>query len=172
MSDSLIWTLLGHLVCIAQWAAFILVDYAYLGRGRRFRHPCVWAALLALAVLALSVLCGFGFFNIKSVVSNIIYLLVIALLFGGTAVDRMSACIINGILCLLTENTVSFVFARLHGICPGEVWHYRTCLAALVISILLVGILAARFLCRWNHCSALDPLQALLMSFSRASWCC
>ena len=165
MSDSLIWTLLGHLVCIAQWVAFILVDYAYLGRGRRFRHPCVWAALLALAVLALSVLCGFGFFNIKSVVSNIIYLLVIALLFGGTAVDRMSACIINGILCLLTENTVSFVFARLHGICPGEVWHYRTCLAALVISILLVGILAARFLCRWNHCSALDPLQALLMSF-------
>lgn len=165
MSDSLIWTLLGHLVCIAQWAAFILVDYAYLGRGRRFRHPCVWAALLALAVLALSVLCGFGFFNIKSVVSNIIYLLVIALLFGGTAVDRMSACIINGILCLLTENTVSFVFARLHGICPGEVWHYRTCLAALVISILLVGILVARFLRRWNHCSALDPLQALLMSF-------
>lgn len=165
MSDSLIWTLLGHLVCIAQWAAFILVDYAYLGRGRRFRHPCVWAALLALAVLALSVLCDFGFFNIKSVVSNIIYLLVIALLFGGTAVDRMSACIINGILCLLTENTVSFVFARLHGICPGEVWHYRTCLAALVISILLVGILVARFLCRWNHCSALDPLQALLMSF-------
>ena len=165
MSDSFIWTLLGHLVCIAQWAAFILVDYAYLGRGRRFRHPCVWAALLALAVLALSVLCGFGFFNIKSVVSNIIYLLVIALLFGGTAVDRMSACIINGILCLLTENTVSFVFARLHGICPGEVWRYRTCLAALVISILLVGILVARFLCRWNHCSALDPLQALLMSF-------
>ena len=156
MSDSLIWTLLGHLVCIAQWAAFILVDYAYLGRGRRFRHPCVWAALLALAVLTLSVLCGFGFFNIKSVVSNIIYLLVIALLFGGTAVDRMSACIINGILCLLTENTVSFVFARLHGICPGEVWRYRTCLAALVISILLVGILVARFLCRWNHCSALD----------------
>lgn len=96
MSDSFIWTLLGHLVCIAQWAAFILVDYAYLGRGRRFRHPCVWAALLALAVLTLSVLCGFGFFNIKSVVSNIIYLLVIALLFGGTAVDRMSACIING----------------------------------------------------------------------------
>ena len=80
MSDSFIWMLLGHLVCIAQWAAFILVDYAYLGRGRRFRHPCVWAALLALAVLALSVLCGFGFFNIKSVVSNIIYLLVIALL--------------------------------------------------------------------------------------------
>ena len=80
-----------------------------------------------------------AFFNIKSVVSNIIYLLVIALLFVGTAVDRMSACIINGILCLLTENTVSFVFARLHGICPGEVWHYRTCLAALVISIFAGG---------------------------------
>ncbi len=170
MSDSFIWTLLGHLVCIAQWAAFILVDYAYLGRGRRFRHPCVCAAGAGSADALGAV--RFWLFNIKSVVSNIIYLLVIALLFGGTAVDRMSACIINGILCLLTENTVSFVFARLHGICPGEVWHYRTCLAALVISILLVGILVARFLCRWNHCSALDPLQALLMSFSRASWCC
>ena len=56
MSDSLIWTMLGHLVCIAQWAAFILVDYAYLGRGRRFRHPCVWAALLALAALFAPVL--------------------------------------------------------------------------------------------------------------------
>ena len=97
--------------------------------------------------------------------ASMLQIIVIALLFGGTAVDRMSACIINGILCLLTENTVSFVFARLHGICPGEVWRYRTCLAALVISILLVGILVARFLCRWNHCSALDPLQALLMSF-------
>ena len=90
---------MGHLVCIAQWAAFILVDYAYLGRGRRFRHPCVWAALLALAVLALSVLCGFGFFNIKSVVSNIIYLLVIALLFGGTAVPAYRK---YGQLCLCT----------------------------------------------------------------------
>lgn len=91
MSDSLIWTLLGHLVCIAQWAAFILVDYAYLGRGRRFRHPCVWAALLALAVLTLSVLCGFGFFNIKSVVSNIIYLLAIVQMFNDQVVQGQAS---------------------------------------------------------------------------------
>ena len=33
MNDTLLWTLLGHLVCIAQWAAFIQVDYAYLGKN-------------------------------------------------------------------------------------------------------------------------------------------
>lgn len=157
--------MLGHLVCIAQWAAFILVDYAYLGRGKRFRHPCLLAALMALAVLDLSVRFDFGFFNAVSVVSNVIYLMAIAPLFGGTVADKMISCLINGIMCLLTENTVSFAYAWLTGICPGEVWRSRVCLAALVISMLLVGVLVARFFGRWDHRSALDPLQALVMSF-------
>lgn len=41
MNDTLLWTLLGHLVCIAQWAAFILVDYAYLGKNKKVRYPCI-----------------------------------------------------------------------------------------------------------------------------------
>lgn len=165
MSDSLIWTLLGHLVCIAQWAAFILVDYAYLGRGRRFRHPCVWAALLALAMMALSIRFDFGFFNVKSILSNVIYLLAIAPLFGGTVMDKMTACLINGVMCLLTENTVSYACAWLRGVCPSEVWRFKGCLAALVLANLLVGILVAWFIRRWTRRRALDPLQALVMSF-------
>ena len=36
--------LLGHLVCIAQWVAFVMVENAYLGTGR-LRMPVLWAAL-------------------------------------------------------------------------------------------------------------------------------
>lgn len=52
MTKEMLWLLMGHLVCIGQWAAFIMVDYAFLGRGRRFRFPCLWAALLAAVFLA------------------------------------------------------------------------------------------------------------------------
>ena len=44
MTKEMLWLLMGHLVCIGQWAAFIMVDHAFLGRGRRFRFPCLWAA--------------------------------------------------------------------------------------------------------------------------------
>ena len=157
--------MLGHLVCIAQWAAFILVDRAYLGRGRRFCHPCLLAALMALAMMALSIRFDFGFFNVKSILSNVIYLLAIAPLFGGTVMDKMTACLINGVMCLLTENTVSYACAWLRGVCPSEVWRFKGCLAALVLANLLVGILVAWFIRRWTRRRALDPLQALVMSF-------
>lgn len=39
MTKEMLWLLMGHLVCIGQWAAFIMVEYAFLGRGRRFRFP-------------------------------------------------------------------------------------------------------------------------------------
>lgn len=52
MTKEMLWLLMGHLVCIGQWAAFIMVDHAFLGRGRRFRFPCLWAALLAAVFLA------------------------------------------------------------------------------------------------------------------------
>lgn len=51
MTKEMLWLLMGHLVCIGQWAAFIMVDHAFLGRGRRFRFPCLWAALLAAVFL-------------------------------------------------------------------------------------------------------------------------
>ncbi len=52
MTKEMLWLLMGHLVCIGQWAAFIMVDHAFLGRGRRFRFPCLWAALLAISAWA------------------------------------------------------------------------------------------------------------------------
>ena len=55
MTKEMLWFLMGHLVCIGQWAAFIMVDYAFLGRGRRFRFPCLWAVLLAAVFLVASI---------------------------------------------------------------------------------------------------------------------
>lgn len=84
MTKEMLWLLMGHLVCIGQWAAFIMVDHAFLGRGRRFRFPCLWAALLAAVFLVASIRHDIGFFNVESVILNVIYLLVTVLFFGGS----------------------------------------------------------------------------------------
>lgn len=90
MNDTLLWTLLGHLVCIAQWAAFILVDYAYLGKNKKVRYPCIWAAVLAACVLFVSIRWDLGFFNTASIATNVVYLLLASLLFGGTPNQKLT----------------------------------------------------------------------------------
>ena len=143
MTKEMLWFLMGHLVCIGQWAAFIMVDHAFLGRGRRFRFPCLWAALLAAVFLAASIRHDIGFFNIGSVILNVIYLLVTVLFFGGSWNQKLSACLVNGIMCLLTENTVSYTFAWCKHIPVREVWRYRSCLFLLVAAVVGAGLLAA-----------------------------
>ena len=165
MTKEMLWLLMGHLVCIGQWAAFIMVDHAFLGRGRRFRFPCLWAALLAAVFLAASIRHDIGFFNIGSVILNVIYLLVTVLFFGGSWNQKLSACLVNGIMCLLTENTVSYTFAWCKHIPVREVWRYRSCLFLLVAAVVGAGLLAACIIRRWRREQALTPLQMLVMSF-------
>ena len=95
MNDTLLWTLLGHLVCIAQWAAFILVDYAYLGKNKKVRYPCIWAAVLAACVLFVSIRWDLGFFNTASIATNVVYLLLASLLFGGTPNQKLTGSLIS-----------------------------------------------------------------------------
>ena len=140
-------------------------DHAFLGRGRRFRFPCLWAALLAAVFLAASIRHDIGFFNIGSVILNVIYLLVTVLFFGGSWNQKLSACLVNGIMCLLTENTVSYTFAWCKHIPVREVWRYRSCLFLLVAAVVGAGLLAAYIIRRWRREQALTPLQMLVMSF-------
>ena len=165
MTKEMLWLLMGHLVCIGQWAAFIMVEYAFLGRGRRFRFPCLWAALLAAVFLVASIRHDIGFFNVESVILNVIYLLVTVLFFGGSWNQKLSACLVNGIMCLLTENTVSYTFAWCKHIPVQEVWRYRSCLFLLVAAVVGAGLLAAYIIRRWRREQALTPLQMLVMSF-------
>ena len=164
MSNVIAEAMLGHLVCLVQWNAFILVEWAYLGRGK-VRWPVLWAELLGLCQLGLSIAGGMPFFNVQSVLLNMLYLFITVQLFGGTFADKLTACLINGTMCLLTENTVNYTYSWFTGVCTGEAWHYPGCLIALCAAILGVGAAVAQFLRSWNQKRALQPLQALVMSF-------
>ena len=96
---------------------------------------------------------------------NVIYLLVTVLFFGGSWNQKLSACLVNGIMCLLTENTVSYTFAWCKHIPVREVWRYRSCLFLLVAAVVGAGLLAAYIIRRWRREQALTPLQMLVMSF-------
>ena len=164
MSNLIGEAMLGHLVCLVQWNAFILVEWACLGRGK-VRRPVLWAELLGLGQLGLSIAIGMPFFNVQSVLLNVVYLFITVQLFGGTFADKLTACLINGTMCLLTENTVNYTYSWFTGVCTGEAWHYPGCLIALCAANLIVGAAVAHFLHSWNQKRALQPLQALVMSF-------
>ena len=164
MSDAFAEMMLGHLVCLVQGNAFILVEWAYLGRGK-LRWPVLWAELLCMGQLGLSLATGMSFFNVQSVLLNVLYLFVTAQLFGGTFADKLTACLINGTMCLLVENTVNYTYSWFTGVRTGEAWQHPGCLIALCAANLIVGAAVAHFLYSWNQKCALQPLQALVMSF-------
>lgn len=164
MSDAFAEMMLGHLVCLVQGNAFILVEWAYLGRGK-LRWPVLWAELLCMGQLGLSLATGMSFFNVQSVLLNMLYLFVTAQLFGGTFADKLTACLINGTMCLLVENTVNYTYSWFTGVRTGEAWQHTGCLIALCAANLIVGAAVAHSLYSWNQKCALQPLQALVMSF-------
>ena len=165
MSEEMIWLVAGHSVCISQWLGFILVDYACLGRRDRVRHPCLWAFLMALGMLAVSMRFDVGFFNVRSILLNLLYLLLSTLLFGGRLPQKLMTCLINGTMCLLAENTVSFTYAWLRNVPTSQNWRNPGCLVALCLTNLITAAAVAYFARRWRMERALSPLQALVMSF-------
>ena len=165
MSEEMIWLVAGHSVCISQWLGFILVDYACLGRRDRVRHPCLWAFLMALGMLAVSMRFDVGFFNVRSILLNLLYLLLSTLLFGGRLPQKLMTCLINGTMCLLAENTVSFTYAWLRNVPTSQNWRNPGCLVALCLTNLITAVAVAYFARRWRMERALSPLQALVMSF-------
>ena len=102
------WFFIGHMVCVSQWAAFLLVDRAYLGKGR-VKHVGFWSVVLVAGMLAFSLIFQIGFFTLETVWWNVGYVLLSTLLFGGTLPQKLTAALINGTMCLLSENTVRYV---------------------------------------------------------------
>lgn len=156
MSEVFTDALLGHLVCLAQANAFIMVEWAYLGRGK-LRWPVLWAELLCMGQLCLSFATEMPFFNVQAILLNVLYLFVTAQLFGGTMTDKLTACLINGTMCLLVENTVNYTYSWFTGVRTGEAWQHPGCLIALCAANFIVGAAVAHFLYSWNssvpkHC--------------------
>ena len=82
------WFLIGHIVCISQWCAFIMVDYAYLGKGR-VRPLWLWTTVLVAGELFLGIKLNIGFFTLLSIWENVGFVLVSTLLFGGTLAQKL-----------------------------------------------------------------------------------
>lgn len=63
------WYMYGHWVCLTQWLGFIMVEYAYLGKGR-VKHPLVWSGVITMLTMTLSVVHNYGFFTPMAVGSH------------------------------------------------------------------------------------------------------
>lgn len=123
------WYMYGHWICIAQWLGFIMVEYAYLGKGR-VKHPLVWSCVITMLTMTLSVVYNFGFFTPRAVALTILFLFITVMLFGGT---------------------------------PGQ--KFTACLIIIAVANMVVGAAVAFLVGKWRRRNALEPLQALTMSF-------
>lgn len=124
------WFFIGHMVCVSQWAAFLLVDRAYLGKGR-VKHVGFWSVVLVAGMLAFSLIFQIGFFTLETVWYNVGYVLLSTLLFGGTLPQKLTAALINGTMCLLSENTVRYVVSWVTGTSLQVAWQRPGCLVTI-----------------------------------------
>ena len=158
------WFFIGHMVCVSQWAAFLLVNRAYLGKGR-VKHVGFWSVVLVAGMLAFSLIFQIGFFTLETVWWNVGYVLLSTLLFGGTLPQKLTAALINGTMCLLSENTVRYVVSWVTGTSLQVAWQRPGCLVTMTLTNLIVGVVVAYFSHQWKDERALESPQALVMSF-------
>lgn len=78
------WYMYGHWVCLTQWLGFIMVEYAYLGKGR-VKHPLVWSGVITMLTMTLSVVHNYGFFTPMAVALTLLFLFITVMLFGRHA---------------------------------------------------------------------------------------
>lgn len=159
-----VFLLMGHSICVVQWCTFLAVHWACLGRGK-VRRPFFWAALITAATFVLSIWVDFGFFSMRSILWNILYLLVTAQLFGGTLRLKLWSCLINGVMCLLTENAVIYLYSLFTGVPPQETWKHLTGAAVFVTAILCAGAAVSYLVRKWQMKRGLEPLQMLVAGF-------
>lgn len=160
------WYMYGHWICLAQWLGFIMVEYAYLGKGR-VKHPLVWSCVITMLTMTLSVVYNFGFFTPRAVALTILFLLITVMLFGGTPGQKFTACLINGTMCLLVENSMRYVISwilkcELQQVMQRRSLHFQAELEQQRASALLDSYTAQRRLTHefTNHIGALRALLA------------
>ena len=158
------WYVYGHWVCLAQWVSFVMVEYAYLGKGK-VKHPLLWSAITIVTVMVATIGLKVDFFGSTSLLTALIFLAVTSMLFGGTPGQKLTASLINGTMCLLTENSMRYVLSWTMQEELQRVMQNGKCLLLMALTVLLVGIGTAFFLSKWRRQNVLEPLQAMTMSF-------
>lgn len=132
------WYMYGHWICLAQWLGFIMVEYAYLGKGR-VKHPLVWSGVITMLTMTLSVVYNFGFFTPRAVALTILFLFITVMLFGGTPGQKFTACLINGTMCLLVENSMRYVISWILKCELQQVIQRADCLIIIAVANMVVG---------------------------------
>ena len=158
------WYVYGHWVCLTQWLGFIMVEYAYLGKGR-VKHPLVCSCVITMITMTLSVVRNYGFFTPMAVVYTLLFLFITVMLFGGTPGQKFTACLINGTMCLLVENSARYVISWILKCELQQVIQRADCLVIMSFTNLVVSTGVSFFVGKWRRYNALEPLQALTMSF-------
>ena len=158
------WYAYGHWICLTQWLGFIMVEYAYLGKGR-VKHPLVCSCVITMLTMTLSVVYNFGFFTPMAVVCTLLFLFITVMLFGGTPGQKFTACLINGTMCLLVENSARYVISWILKCELQQVIQRADCLVIMSFTNLVVSAGVSFFVGKWRRRNALEPLQALIMSF-------
>ena len=158
------WYMYGHWVCLTQWLGFIMVEYAYLGKGK-VKHPLVWSGVITMLTMTLSVVHNYGFFTPMAVALTLLFLFITVMLFGGTPGQKFTACLINGTMCLLVENSMRYVISWILKCELQQVIQRADCLIIIAVANMVVGAAVAFLVGKWRRRNALEPLQALTMSF-------
>ena len=156
--------MLQHLVCLVQWIAFALVQGAFLGRGKA-KRPLLWVGLGMLGMLVLSLWVDFGYFNPVSIAANTLYLLVTSLVWGGSIRQKLVSCVINGVMCLLAENAVAYLYSLWADIPVSQVLDVPGGAAVVAAAMLAAGLLTARLAKGWGKKQMLEPLQMAVAMF-------
>ena len=164
MSYELKMKLLMHLVCIVQWGVFALIHWEMLGKGK-WKHPFACTALAMCGMLVISLWIDFGFFNAASIAFNVLYLLVTSAFFGGTIRQKLMSCMANGVVCLLTENTVIYLYTYIEAVPPAQVIRQPLGVLLMAAAMLIVGGITAEMAKHWGQKQALEPLQLVVAMF-------
>ena len=158
------WYMYGHWVCLTQWLGFIMVEYAYLGKGK-VKHPLVWSGVITMLTMTLSVVHNYGFFTPMAVALTLLFLFITVMLFGGTPGQKFTACLINGTMCLLVENSMRYVISWILKCELQQVIQRADCLIIIAVANMVVGAAVAFLVGKWRRRNALEPVQARTMSF-------
>lgn len=164
MSENDLWFLLGHLVCMTQWVTFVQVHWAYMGKAR-VRYPLVYAIGMILVTFSVSVYFKVEFFSVPAVLLCIAFLFWSSSIFEGSLTQKFTSSLVGGIMALLTQNTVRCIASWLTKRTLAQMPKSAGFLLVMIVVEFVVGICVAYFVRRWSQRSALEPLQALVMSF-------
>lgn len=156
--------LMGHIVCAVQWIAFVQIHWAYMGKVR-VRRPLLWTIALLVGCFALSVELKIEFFSMGAVWLSVLFLFAASLLFEGGWNKRFVSSLIGGVIALLVQNMVRCIYSWATGHAMRDVAFLFSFQLIMGGANLVVGICGAYCVRRWTQESALEPIQALAMTF-------